>query len=243
MSANQKANRSSVSTEKFHRKAKRMSFDFREIIKNGRREDYKYSEAHRNHMRDILKNPATFSQDDKINTLLSFHKDTCANVILQLYPSFGDDILPKEAFEDLKILEEFETVLVGLDKMKTEMSDFLKSPDALPEDIKNWMLQNLQSDDDDDKHLQGVKRGKRNALAKLQRLGVDISQYDDSDQYPKFVNDLPTQATIDQYILLEKDVTRTSDKMVQLLEDVPPILVYLDDVRRHTEIMKRELYV
>ncbi|KAI3852029.1 hypothetical protein MKW98_020028 [Papaver atlanticum] len=171
----------------------------------------------------------------------------------------------RKPFEDLKILEEFETVLVGLDienrriylnasykklrakirllQMKTEMSDFLiKSPDALPEDIKNWMLQKLQSDDDD-KRLQGVKREKRNALAKLQRLGVDISQYHDSDQYPKFVNDLLTQATIDQYMLLEKDVTRTSDKMVQLLEDVHPILVYLDDVRRHTEIMKRALYV
>lgn len=109
--------------------------------------------------------------------------------------------------------------------MKTEMSDFLiKSPDALPEDIKNRMLQKLLSDDDDDKRLQGVKREKRSALAKLQRLRVDISQYHDSYQYSKFVNHLPTQATMDQYMMLEKEVTRTSDKMVQLLEDVHPYL-------------------
>ncbi|RZC76611.1 hypothetical protein C5167_000714 [Papaver somniferum] len=189
MSANQKANKSS--TEKFHQK------------------------ANRDRMRDILKNPTIFSQDDKINTL--FIKNSNLRRLVGL-DNETRRIYLNASYKKLR-------AKIPLLQMKTEMSDFLiKSPDALPEDIKNRMLQKLLSDDDDDKRLQGVKREKRSALAKLQRLRVDISQYHDSYQYSKFVNHLPTQATMDQYMMLEKEVTRTSDKMVQLLEDVHPYL-------------------
>ncbi|RZC71830.1 hypothetical protein C5167_034977 [Papaver somniferum] len=183
-----------LSEERFLQKSRRMSCDFWEIIENGRRDDYKYSDANWEGMSDILNNPANYSEDDKINTLLNFHKDICANVLLD--PSFGnDDVLRQDAFEDLKILEKFETVLVDPEienkqrclvamykhlrikrrqlKMKAAM---LESPHAqlLPEDIK----QKLECADDygaeiydnDTERLQGVERDIRNTLADLQRL-------------------------------------------------------------------------
>ncbi|MCL7028981.1 hypothetical protein MKW94_029980 [Papaver nudicaule] len=231
--------------------------------------DYKYSDAYRDSMRDILNNPSNFSEDEKINTLINFHKDTCANVILLLYPSTGDE--HHDAFEDLDILKRFERVLVGLEveyqktyrktsyqhyrakkrllQMKISMSVLSKSPEvALPEDIENWMLQKLGSDDDNDddrdnneESLQGLARGKSYALAYLQSLGVDMSEYQDSDDGDEYLIDQPTQATIDEYMLLEKEVTRTYDQLLQLPEDAHPIPEYLKAVKHHVELMERDL--
>ncbi|KAI3866379.1 hypothetical protein MKX03_029635 [Papaver bracteatum] len=221
-------------------------------------------------MREILNNPENYSEDDKINTLLSFHKDTCANVLFLLYPSFGDDdVLCRDAFEDLEILKEFLTVLVDLEienkqrclvamykhlrvklrqlKMKAAM---LESPYAhqLPEDIK----EKLECDDDygaeiydnDTERLQGVERDISNTLADLQLLGAAKSEYQDSDgdEDPQFMGDQPiAKATIDQYMRLEEEVIRRADNMVDVLENVNPIAGYISDLKRHTEIMKRDL--
>ncbi|KAI3914718.1 hypothetical protein MKW98_001954 [Papaver atlanticum] len=221
-------------------------------------------------MRDILNNPANYSEDDKINTLLSFHKDTCANVLFLLYPSFGDDdVLYRDAFEDLEILKKFETVLVGLEienrqrclvamykhlrvkkpllKMKAAM---LESPYAhqLPDDIK----EKLECDDDygaeiydnDTERLQGVERDISNTLADLQRLGVAKSEYQDSDgdEDHQFMGDQPiTKTTIDQYMRLEEEVIRRSDNMVDVLENVNPIAGYISNLKHHTKIMERDL--
>ncbi|KAI3878186.1 hypothetical protein MKW98_015839 [Papaver atlanticum] len=260
------------SVEKLLEKSRRMTSDFFEIINNGRREDYYYSDANRECMRAILNNPGNYSEDDKINTLLSFHKDTCANVLFLLYPSFGDDdVLCRDAFEDLEILKKFETVLSDLEienrqrclvasykhlrvkllllKMKAAM---LESPQAklLPEDIKK----KLECDDDygaeiydnDTERLQGVEIEQCNILADLQRLGVDKSEYQDSDgdgdEGPQFMGDQPiTQATINQYKLLEQEVIERWNKMVEVLEDVNPIAGYISVLKRHTEIMERGL--
>ncbi|RZC63063.1 hypothetical protein C5167_024816 [Papaver somniferum] len=256
-----------VSIEKFQQKSGRMTSDFMEIIQNGLREDYKYSDANRERMKDILNNPSNFTEDEKINTLVSFHKDTCANVLLQLYPSIGDDDACQDAFEDLKILKKYVSVLDELefenkrsclyamyqqlrankryDYSRSAMSGLLESPDAqLPEDIKNQILQNLgchiydydvdddvydvydDDNDDEDKEYLRVEREISVILAELRRLGVDISEYQDSDsnEDPKFMDNQPiTQATIDHYTLMEEEVKRRSDEMVQVLEDVNPI--------------------
>ncbi|KAI3933043.1 hypothetical protein MKW92_028735 [Papaver armeniacum] len=247
-------------------------------------------------MRDILNNPTNFSEDEKINTLLSFHKDTCVNVILRLYPSFGTDVLRLDAFEDLKILKEFESVLVDLEfenertyqdaiyqklrakirllKMRAAMSSFLEPPNAqlLPEDIKNWMLQNLENNDKDDEdddeddedededeededededvydndkeRLLGAKTEIGGVVAYLQRLGADMSKYQDSDgdEDPKFMDDKPiTQATIDQYMALEEEVTRLSDKVFEVLEDVNPITIYISHLKRDISDLEKGL--
>ncbi|KAI3916444.1 hypothetical protein MKW92_005901 [Papaver armeniacum] len=245
-------------------------------------------------MRDILNNPTNFSEDEKINTLLSFHKDTCVNVILRLYPSFGTNVLRLDAFEDLKILKEFESVLVDLEfenertyqdaiyqklrakirllKMRAAMSSFLEPPNAqlLPEDIKNWMLQNLENNDKDDQdddeddededeededededvhdndkeRLLGAKTEIGGVLAYLQRLGADMSKYQDSDgdEDPKFMDDKPiTQATIDQYMALEEEVTRLSDKVFEVLEDVNPITIYISHLKRDISDLEKGL--
>ncbi|KAI3893890.1 hypothetical protein MKX03_025222 [Papaver bracteatum] len=221
-------------------------------------------------MRDIVNNPTKFSEDEKINTLLSFHKDTCANIISQLYPSNGDD----DALEDLKILKSFEPVLAGLElecrltyskasyenfrakkqllQKKIAMSVVLKSPDAavLQEDIKNWMMQKLveyndEKDDgyykNDEERLEGLEEGKNNALSYLRKLGVDMSEYRDSDASDQYLNGQPIQVTIDEYKLLEKVITRTCDKMDQLSEDAYPIAQYLGDIKRHVEIFEEHL--
>ncbi|KAI3920621.1 hypothetical protein MKW92_031185 [Papaver armeniacum] len=258
----------SPSVEKLLQKSRRMLSDFWEIMEKGRREDYHYSDANRKHMMEILSNPGNYSEEDKINTLLSFHKDTCANEFLQLYPSCGDDVL-LDPFVDLNILKDFETVLSDLEietrqrclvaiykhlrvklrllKMKAAM---LESPQAhlLSDDIK----QKLESDDDygaqvydnDQERLQGVEREQHNILAGLQRLGVDKSKYQDSDgdEGPQFMGDQPIpQATIDQYMQLEQEVVRRSNKMVEVMENVNPITGYISDLKRHTEIMEQGL--
>lgn len=105
--------------------------------------DYQYSDAHRNHMLAILKDPTDFTDEVKIDTLLSFHKDTCANLLPGLYSSA--DV----AFQDLEILKGFVAILKDINnknhlilqeailedlrakkqlfQMKTVMSVFLKS--------------------------------------------------------------------------------------------------------------------
>ncbi|RZC72193.1 hypothetical protein C5167_035357 [Papaver somniferum] len=92
------------SIEKILQKSRRMTSDFMEIIDKCRREDYKYSDAYRKRMRDILNNPTNYIEDEKINTLLSFHKDICANLLLQLYPSFADNVLCQDAITTSKII-------------------------------------------------------------------------------------------------------------------------------------------
>ncbi|KAI3866369.1 hypothetical protein MKX03_029625 [Papaver bracteatum] len=186
-------------------------------------------------MMEILSNPGDYSEEDKINTLLSFHKDTCANVLLLLYPSCGDDVL-LDPFVDLKILKEFETtVLVDLQ---------IENRQRCLVAIYKHLRQKLESDDDygaefydnDQERLQGVEREQHNILVDLQRLGVDKSKYQDSDgdgdEGPKFM---------DQYTLLEQEVIRRSNEMVEVLEDVNPIPGYISDLKRHTEIMERGL--
>ncbi|RZC55942.1 hypothetical protein C5167_014775 [Papaver somniferum] len=54
-----------------------------------------------------------------------------------------------------------------------------------------------------------------------------MSKYQDSDgdEDPKFMDDNPiTQATIDQYMALEEEVTRLSEKVFEVLEDGIPFM-------------------
>ncbi|KAI3886592.1 hypothetical protein MKX03_006058 [Papaver bracteatum] len=120
-----------------------------------------------------MNNPENFSHGEKINTFLSFHKDTCVNILLLLYPSIDDEDgwTYDDASNDLEILKSFKPVLLGCEsefqrnyldarywylrankrqlQAKAEMSSFLKSSNALlEEDIKNMMLQILGCDDD-----------------------------------------------------------------------------------------------
>ncbi|KAI3939737.1 hypothetical protein MKW92_036221 [Papaver armeniacum] len=196
-------------------------------------------------MRDIMKNPTSFSEEEKINTLLSFHKDTCANIMLRLYPSTRDEY--RDALEDLEILKGFEPVLLALKlevqktysehaflhlrarkqqmQMRVSMSVYLKSSDAaaLPEDIKNWMLRTLGCNDysydvcdNDEERLEGLKSGTSNRLDQLQSLGVDTSKYQDSDDGTQYLNFQPTRATIDEYMLLEEEITRRHDPLISI---------------------------
>ncbi|RZC48240.1 hypothetical protein C5167_041201, partial [Papaver somniferum] len=170
------------------------------------------------HAKDIVNNPEIFSDDEKINTFLSFHKDTCVNILLLLYPSIDDD-----AFNDLEILKSFKPVLVGVDS-----------------ELRRTYLDARYCDDDydEEQRIRSVERGKQDALAMLQMLEVDMSKYQqDSDGDPKFIDDQPTQAMIDQYRLLEDEVTRTYDKMTELFENSHPIALYLSIVKHHVEDM------
>ncbi|MCL7033172.1 hypothetical protein MKW94_010797 [Papaver nudicaule] len=228
----------------------------------------------RDHMKAILKNPSDFSVDEKIETLIKFHKDTCANVFLKLYPSTSGD---EDARQDLQILKDFAPILVDINleyqknlleanyhrfsatlrllQMKASMSNFLKSPGAslYPEDFRITLekLGDLGNDDDenyytyedDEEHIGAFQSGKNTALAKLQKLGVDMSQYqDDSDGYEQYFNGQPTQEEIlDQYKLLEKEVTRTVDKVALLMENVQPTHNYLGHIKHHVVFMERAL--
>ncbi|KAI3833802.1 hypothetical protein MKX03_016834, partial [Papaver bracteatum] len=231
------------------------------------RKDYEYTDANRDRMRDIMKNPTSFSEEEKINTLLSFHKDTCANIMLRLYPSTKDEY--RDAFEDLEILKRFEPVLLALKleaqktyskhayqhlrarkqqmQMRVSMSVYLKSCEAtaLPEDIKNWMLRTLECDDygydgcdNDEERLEGLKSGISHRLAHLQSLGVDTSKYQDSDDGNQYLNFLPTRATIDEYMLLEEEITRRHDDLIQLSEDAHPFDRYLNSVEDNVQTLE-----
>ncbi|KAI3886947.1 hypothetical protein MKW92_040271, partial [Papaver armeniacum] len=72
-----------------NQRAFRLRMDYLEICEKGGGglEDYQYSDAHRNNMLAILKDPTGFTDEEKIDTLLSFHKDTCANLLSGLYSS------------------------------------------------------------------------------------------------------------------------------------------------------------
>ncbi|KAI3911836.1 hypothetical protein MKW92_013651 [Papaver armeniacum] len=230
---------------------------------------------HRNHAKDIVNNPAIFSADDKINTFLSFHKDTCVNILLLLYPSIDDEDgwTYDDAFNDLEILKSFKPVLLGCEsefqrnyldacywylrankrllQAKAEMSAFLKSSDSLlEEDIKNMMLQILGCDDDyysdddydEERRIRSLESQKQDALGMLKMLEVDMSKYQqDSDGDPKFIDDQPTQATINQYTLLEDEVTRTHNEMTELFENAHPIASYLSIVKHHVQDMEGDL--
>ncbi|KAI3957962.1 hypothetical protein MKW98_020604 [Papaver atlanticum] len=255
--------------EKFNLRSCRMFNDFMEISDNLRRpqKDYEYTDANKERMRDIINNPTSFSEDEKTNTLLSFHKDTCANIMLGLYPSSTRDPY-RDAFEDLETLKRFEPVLVALElevqktyskpsyqyvrarkqqlQMRVSMSVYLKSSDAtaLPEDIKNWMLQKLGCNDysydvrdNDEERLEGLKSGISDRLAHLQSLGVDTSKYQDSDDGNQYLNFQPTRATIDEY-MLEEEITRTHDDLIQLSEDAHPFDQYLESVKNNVETLE-----
>ncbi|KAI3894119.1 hypothetical protein MKX03_024795 [Papaver bracteatum] len=254
----------------------RMFNDFMEIRDNlhRSRKDYEYTDANRDRMRDILNNPRNFSEDEKITTLPSFHKDTCANILLRLYPSSRDGYEYREAFEDLVILKRFEPVVVDLElefqkthskhfyqhlraskqkmQMRVSMSGYLNSSDAaaLPEDIKNWMLQKLECNnysydvcDDDEERLEGLKSGISGIIVHLQRLGVDTSEYQDSDDGDQYLNGQPTRATIDKYMLLEEEITRTHDDLSQLSEDAHPFDQYLKSVKSNVETLECGAYI
>ncbi|KAI3957999.1 hypothetical protein MKW98_020641 [Papaver atlanticum] len=235
-------------------------FNFTKITK---KEDYKYSDANRERMRDILNNPTNFSEDEKINTLLSFHKDTCVNEF--------ESVLVDLEFENRRTCQDaiywHLRAKIRLLETRAAMSSLLEPPNAqlLPEDIKNWMLQKLENndkDDDDDEEeeeeedededvhdndkerLLGAKTEIGGVLAYLQRLGADMSKYQDSDgdEDPKFMDDKPiTQATIDQYMALEEEVTRLSDKIFEVLEDVNPIAIYMSHLKRDISDLEKGL--
>ncbi|MCL7036032.1 hypothetical protein MKW94_026122 [Papaver nudicaule] len=200
-------------------------------------------------MKAILKNHSDFSVDEKIETLIKFHKDTCANVFLKLYPSTGGG---GDARQDLQILKDFERVLVeiqleyrktyleGSYHQFTSMLEFLKSPDAAsyPEDFK-MTLEKLGCVEDKGY----LYHNDEERLETFQKLGVDMCQYqDDSVGYEQYFNGQPTQAEIlEHYKLLEKEATRTSDKVAQLIEDAQPTNRYLQDIERHVVFMEMAL--
>ncbi|KAI3886593.1 hypothetical protein MKX03_006059 [Papaver bracteatum] len=237
---------------------------------NGSRKDYKYSDDNRDRAKDIMNNPENFSHGEKINTFLSFHKDTCVNILLLLYPSIDDEDgwTYDDASNDLEILKSFKPVLLGCEsefqrnyldarywylrankrqlQAKAEMSSFLKSSNALlEEDIKNMMLQILGCDDDyysDDDYDEEWRIRKQDALGSLKMLEVDMSKYQqDSDGDPKLIDDQPTQATINQYMLLEDEVTRTHNEMTELFENAHLIASYPSIVKHHVQDMEGDL--
>ncbi|KAI3837736.1 hypothetical protein MKX03_008343 [Papaver bracteatum] len=132
-------------------------------------------------------------------------------------------------------------------QMRVSMSVYLKSSDAttLPEDIKNSMLQILGCNDygydgcdNDEERLKGVKGGISYRLDHLQSLGVDTSKYQDSDDDNQYLNFQPTRATIDEYMLLEEEVTRKHDDLIQVSEDAHPFEEYLDSVKSNVETLE-----
>ncbi|MCL7043402.1 hypothetical protein MKW94_024322 [Papaver nudicaule] len=185
-------------------------------------------------MKAILKNHSDFSVDEKIETLIKFHKDTCANVFLKLYPSTGGG---GDARQDLQILKDFERVLVEiqLEYRKTYLEGSYHQFRCV-EDY-GYIY------DNDEERLETFQSEKFTAHADLQKLGVDMSQYqDDSVGYEQYFNGQPTQAEIlEHYKLLEKEATRTSDKMDQLREDAQPTNRYLQDIERHIVFMEMAL--
>ncbi|KAI3939736.1 hypothetical protein MKW92_036220 [Papaver armeniacum] len=131
--------------------------------------------------------------------------------------------------------------------MRVSMSVYLKSSDAaaLPEDIKNWMLRTLGCNDysydvcdNDEERLEGLKSGTSNRLDQLQSLGVDTSKYQDSDDGTQYLNFQPTRATIDEYMLLEEEITRRHDDLSQLSEDAHPFDQYLNSVKNNVETLE-----
>ncbi|XP_026384023.1 uncharacterized protein LOC113279546 [Papaver somniferum] len=245
--------------ETMNQRALRMKMDY---LEGGRRpEDYKHSDIHRNLMLQILRDPTNFSDEVKISTLLRFHKDTCANLLLRLYSSIVD------ASKDMEILKEFEPILEDLNikdqltlqdaayhdlrakkqlfQMKADMSVFLKSSDSpLLEDehFKKWMLQKSQCEDDVDYHndeerLEGVEEAICRVLDNLRTLGADMSKYQDDDLNFQ-IND--REATINQYTLLEDKATKTSEKVSELLEYGHPCASYISDLKRQVQILEKE---
>ncbi|KAI3943315.1 hypothetical protein MKW92_008682 [Papaver armeniacum] len=244
-----------------------MTMDYLEMCKKGSSKDYKYSDDHRVPMLEILRNPTNYSDEEKIDTLLSFHKDTCANLGMGLYPSMDD------ASQDLDILKRFVPVLDALYskdqravqyacylklraqqrlfQMKAEMSVFLKSTGALllDKDTKKWMLQKSQYDDyfdydNDEQRLKDFEKETHNVLAKLRRHKFDMTKLqdsNDSDEYHlEFINNQLTEATKYQYKLLEEDVTRRSDKVFELMEPGHRFGAYLDDLKRQIEMLEMD---
>ncbi|KAI3859433.1 hypothetical protein MKX03_010469 [Papaver bracteatum] len=237
-----------------------MKMNYLEICDKGGRspEVYQYSDTHRKHMLEIIGDPMKFSDEDMISTLLSFHKDTCANLLLGLYSSIDD------ASKDLIILREFLPILGYLNtkdqlilqgailedlrakkKMKADMSVFLKSsnsPLLEDENFKEWMLQNSQCEDDvdyynDGERLEGVDKEICRVLGHLESLGADASKYQDGDLNFQINN---PQATISQYTLLEKEVKKTSEKVTELLEYGHPYCWYITDLERQVQILEQE---
>ncbi|XP_026440892.1 uncharacterized protein LOC113339884 [Papaver somniferum] len=106
---------------------RRMRMAYLEIIEKGGSGlvDYQYSDAHRNHMLAILKDPTDFTDEEKIDTLLSFHKDTCANLLSGLYSSA--DV----AFQDLEILKGFVAILKDINN-----KNHLILQEAILEDLR-----------------------------------------------------------------------------------------------------------
>ncbi|KAI3935600.1 hypothetical protein MKW92_018847 [Papaver armeniacum] len=98
-----------------NQRAFRLRMDYLEICEKGGGglEDYQYSDAHRNHMLAILKDPTGFTDEEKIDTLLSFHKDTCANLLSGLYSSADVES------QDLEILKVSTTYSFFLPKSKS----------------------------------------------------------------------------------------------------------------------------